>query len=66
MNPSLSPTSPEVQAILSKYPAEFSRSAIMPLLFLAQRENGYVNKEQIAEIASLVQVTPTELSLIHI
>lgn len=62
MNPTLSPTSPEVQAILSKYPPEYARSAIMPLLFLAQRGNGYVNKEQIAEIAALVHVTPTEVA----
>ncbi len=62
MNPSLSPSSPEVQAILSKYPSEHSRSAIMPLLFLAQRENGYVTKEQISQIANLVQVTPTEVA----
>jgi NADH-quinone oxidoreductase subunit E len=62
VNPTLSPASPEVQAILSKYPPEFARSAIMPLLFLAQRENGFVKKEQIAEIAALVHVTPTEVA----
>jgi len=62
VNPNISPSSPEVKAILSKYPPEFSRSAIMPLLFLAQRGNGNVNKEQITEIASLVGVTPTEVA----
>ena len=58
--PSLS--SPEVQAILSKYPPENARSAIMPLLFLAQRETGYVTKDQIAEVAQLAGVTPTEVA----
>lgn len=64
MNPTLSLSSPEVQSILAKYPAEHARSAIMPLLFLAQRESGYVNKEQIAAIAEIVNVTPTEVASI--
>ena len=36
--------SKEVKQILSKYPPENKRSAVMPLLFLAQREEGFVNK----------------------
>lgn len=62
MNPILNHTSPAVQAILSKYPPENLRSAIMPLIFLAQRENGYVTKDQITAIADLVNVTPTEVA----
>jgi NADH-quinone oxidoreductase subunit E len=34
----------EVKQILAKYPPEHKRSAVMPLLYLAQREEGYVNK----------------------
>lgn len=34
----------------------------MPLLFLAQRETGYVTKDQIAEVAQLAGVTPTEVA----
>ena len=30
----------EVKQILSKYPPEHKRSAVMPLLYLAQREDG--------------------------
>ncbi len=30
----------EIQTILAKYPADQKRSAVMPLLYLAQRENG--------------------------
>jgi len=62
MNPTLSSNSPEVQSILLKYPAGHMRSAIMPLLFLSQRETGYVTKEQMAEIAQLVDVTVTEVA----
>ena len=34
----------EVKHILSKYPPEHKRSAVMPLLYLAQREEGYLTK----------------------
>ena len=44
----------EVKQILSKYPPEHKRSAVMPLLYLAQREEGYVNKESMKDIASIV------------
>jgi NADH:ubiquinone oxidoreductase subunit E len=35
----------EVADILAKYPPEHKRSAVMPLLYLAQREQGYITKE---------------------
>jgi NADH-quinone oxidoreductase subunit E len=34
----------EVKKILAKYPPENKRSAVMPLLYLAQREEGYLTK----------------------
>ncbi len=34
----------EIQAILAKYPADQKRSAVMPLLYLAQRESGYCDQ----------------------
>ncbi len=51
----------EIKKILAKYPSDFKRSAIMPLLFLAQREEGFVTKEAIKDIAQLVDVTETEV-----
>ncbi|MCZ2126779.1 MAG: NAD(P)H-dependent oxidoreductase subunit E [Anaerolineales bacterium] len=51
----------EVKKILAKYPSDFKRSAIMPLLFLAQREEGFVTKEAIKDIAQLADVTETEV-----
>jgi NADH-quinone oxidoreductase subunit E len=54
----------EVKQILSKYPPEGKRSAVMPLLFLAQREEGYVNKESMQDIAALLDISETEVASI--
>jgi NADH-quinone oxidoreductase subunit E len=51
----------EIEAILAKYPEGRSRSAVMPLLFLAQRENGHITREAIAEVGDLLQLTTTEV-----
>jgi len=54
----------EVKQILSKYPPEGKRSAVMPLLFLAQREEGYVNKAAMQDIAKLLDITETDVAAI--
>src|SRR5689334_113752 len=54
----------EVKQILAKYPPEGKRSAIMPLLFLAQREEGYVNKAAMQDIAELLEISETEVASI--
>jgi len=54
----------EVQQILSKYPPEGKRSAVMPLLFLAQREEGYVNKAAMQDIAEILDITETDVASI--
>jgi len=54
----------EVKQILSKYPPENKRSAVMPLLFLAQREEGFVNKAAMQDIAKLVDITETDVAAI--
>ena len=54
----------EVKQILSKYPPEQKRSAVMPLLFLAQREEGYINKAAMQDIASIVDITETDVAAI--
>ena len=51
----------EIEAILAKYPEGRSRSAVMPLLFLAQREYGHITQEAIAEVGDLLQLTTTEV-----
>ena len=53
--------SAEIEAILAKYPEGRSRSAVMPLLFLAQREYGHITREAIAEVGDLLQLTTTEV-----
>lgn len=54
----------EVENILGKYPPDQKRSAVMPLLYLAQREGGYVTKEAMNEIAAIIGVSPTEVASI--
>jgi NADH-quinone oxidoreductase subunit E len=54
----------EIQAILEKYPPEQRRSAVMPLLYLAQREKMYVDREDMAEIGRVLGITPTEVATI--
>ena len=54
----------EVEKILAKYPLEYKRSAVMPLLYLAQREEGYVDRHAIREIAKILGITDTEVSSI--
>lgn len=54
----------EIEAILSKYPADRKRSAVMPLLYIAQREDGYVTKQDMTEIAEILEITPTEVASI--
>jgi NADH-quinone oxidoreductase subunit E len=54
----------EIKLILAKYPSDRAgkRSAVMPLLYLAQRENGYVTKETITQIAELCEVSTTDVA----
>ncbi len=56
--------SKEIKQLLAKYPPEHKRSAVMPLLYLAQREEGYVNKEAMKDIASILEITETEVASI--
>lgn len=52
----------EVQATLAKYPADQKRSAVMPLLYLAQREGGFVTKQAMLDIAEICGITATEVA----
>jgi NADH-quinone oxidoreductase subunit E len=51
----------EIKAILARYPADQKRSAVMPLLYLAQREAGYITPAAITEIAGLLDLDPTQV-----
>ena len=50
----------EIQTILSKYPPDQERSAVMPLLYIAQREGGYVSKRDMVEIAECRPISKTK------
>lgn len=52
----------EIDTILNKYPAEQKRSAVMPLLYLAQRDSGYVSVQAMDEIAEILELDPTEVA----
>ena len=54
----------EIKQILSKYPSEHKRSAVMPLLFLAQREEGYLTKAAMQDVARIVDISETEVAAI--
>ena len=54
----------EIQRILARYPSEGKRSAVMPLLFLAQRDSGYVPAAALTEIAEITGVSATDVASI--
>ena len=47
--------------MLAKYPPEHKRSAVMGLLYLAQREYGYLDRQAITEVGALLNLEPTEV-----
>jgi NADH-quinone oxidoreductase subunit E len=54
----------EIRSILAKYPAGQQRSAVMPLLYLAQRESGYLTKQSLQDIADVLGLSTTEVGSI--
>ena len=49
----------EIDELLSRYPVK--RSALIPLLYLAQQENGYITEAAMIEIAGLLKLTPPQV-----
>ena len=49
----------EIEHILSRYPVR--RSALLPLLYLAQAEEGYVSEAAMKEIAGILRLTPSQV-----
>ncbi len=49
----------EIDEILSRYPVK--RSALIPLLYVAQRDQGYVSEAVMQEIARLLGLTPPQV-----
>ena len=49
----------EIDDILSRYPVK--RSALIPLLYLAQQDEGFVSEAAMKEIAGLLRLTPSQV-----
>lgn len=54
--------SAEIKSLLAKYPDDRKQSAVMPLLHLVQRDNGFISKHAIDDIAELLEISPTEVA----
>jgi NADH-quinone oxidoreductase subunit E len=54
----------EIGTILKKYPPDQKRSAVMPLLYIAQREKMYVSERDMAEIGEILDLDATEVGSI--
>ncbi len=52
----------QIDAILARYPAEQKRSAVMPLLYLAQSEYGHLSPEAMGEVGALIGVSATDVA----
>lgn len=54
----------EIKAILEKYPPEHRRSAVMPMLYLAQREKMFVSRADMAEVGAILGMSTTDVASI--
>lgn len=59
MTPKWAERQEQVAKILERYPEK--RSAIMPLLHLAQEERGYIAREDIESVAEILEMTPAQV-----
>lgn len=48
-----------IEATFAKYPDK--RSAVMPMLYLAQEEYGWISPEAVQEVAELCEMDPTQV-----
>jgi NADH-quinone oxidoreductase subunit E len=62
VNELLSKFPQDIKQILEKYPADQKRSAVMPLLFLAQRKEGYIRTSALSEIGEILEIQETEVA----
>ena len=49
----------KIEEILAKYPAK--KSAVMPVLYLAQEQNGWISGEVMEEVAKVLDMHPEEV-----
>ena len=51
----------ELDEILTHYPPERSRSAVLPALFLVQRQQGYITGNSMRHVAAVLRMTPADV-----
>ena len=49
----------KIKDILKKYPTK--KAAVMPVLYLGQEQNGWVSKEVMVEVATVLEITEEEV-----
>ncbi len=54
----------EARSIVARYPEGRERSAVMPLLYLAQSVEGYVTRDALREVAELIGVRTAEVEAV--
>ena len=54
----------EARAIVDRYPEGRERSAIMPLLYLAQSIEGHVSRDGLRAVAELLELTTAEVEAV--
>jgi NADH-quinone oxidoreductase subunit E len=54
----------EAKGILGRYPEGRERSAIMPLLYLAQSVEGHISRDGLREVAGLLDLTTAEVEAV--
>lgn len=64
MNELLTQYPREIAAILARYPAGYKRSAVMPLLSLAQGRQNYITKQTILDIAEILEMSTTDVDAV--
>jgi len=64
MNPLREQYSAEIDGVLAKYPVDQKRSAVMPLLYIAQREHGYVTRDQLEQVGEILGISSTDVASI--
>jgi NADH-quinone oxidoreductase subunit E len=64
MNPLQERYGQEIEAVLAKYPPDQKRSAVMPLLYIAQREHGHVTREQLGQVGDILGISSTDVASI--
>ncbi|MGZ4120098.1 MAG: NADH-quinone oxidoreductase subunit NuoE family protein [Actinomycetota bacterium] len=54
----------DARTMMARYPAGQERSALLPMLYLAQAEQGYVSARAMAEIAELLGMTRAQVGAV--